>query len=101
MEDHILEKFFKLRMLAKDEISGLMTGAELVGACREAAVNVMRKTLMSTSCHEAGKMSIDDPNQLIKALKETLETILRETKPLLSDAHMLDEYTRFEEEHQS
>lgn len=100
-EDYELDKLFNLRMLAKDEISGLMTGAELVGACREAAVNVMRKTIMSKSCHEAVKMSIGDPNQLMKALKEILETILRETKPLLSDAYVLDEYTRFEEKHQS
>ena len=44
---HSLEQYFNLRYLAADDITGLMTGAELVGACRETAVNVMRTLLLS------------------------------------------------------
>ena len=37
-----LEGYFDLDRLASDEVSGSMTGAEVVGACRESAVAVMR-----------------------------------------------------------
>ena len=98
---HFLEKSFGLGYLAADEITGLMTGAELVGACRETAVIVMRKLLIAESPPTDERMSEDFKCLLMQALKVELEVKLKTTEPLLSDASVLEEYTRFEEEHKS
>jgi len=84
-----IEKYFNLDILAGDEVSGSMTGAEIVGACRETAVQVMR-TLM----HSHSKTA----ESLMQSLMEELESSLRSKTPLLSNAHVLEEYTRFENE---
>ena len=44
-----IEKYFNVDILACDEVSGSMTGAEIVGACRETAVQVMRILMHSHS----------------------------------------------------
>lgn len=75
--------------LAKDDISGLMTGAEIVGACREAAMLAMREMLDSGR----NEIPIVTQNHLIDSLKAT--------KPLLSNPNILNEYTRFQKEQQS
>ena len=100
---HSLEKSFGLRSLAADEISGWMTGAELVGACRETAMIVMRKVLVAESppTNNNERMSEDLNCLLMQALKIELQNQLKTTKPLLSDAGVLEEYTRFEEEYKS
>jgi hypothetical protein len=76
-----------------------MTGAELVGACRETAVSVMRNVLMSQSHTVSNEIRQNISNELLNSLKTELEYTLRKTQPLLSDASVLEEYTRFEEEH--
>jgi SpoVK/Ycf46/Vps4 family AAA+-type ATPase len=96
-----LDGFFNLTLLAKEEISGFLTGAEIVGACREAAVDVMREMLMD-QVHSSDQLP---PKQfyinLLHALNKKLEETLRKTKSLLSSASVLEEYTRFEAEHKS
>mmetsp|Transcript_31501 Transcript_31501/g.72466 ORF Transcript_31501/g.72466 Transcript_31501/m.72466 type:complete len:254 (+) Transcript_31501:150-911(+) len=69
--------------LASDEISGLMTGAEIVGACREAAIQLLREGIGKT---------------IVPAMKQgLLERSLREVKPLLSNPDILEEYIEFEQ----
>ena len=69
--------------LATEAISGLMTGAEIVGACREAAMILLREALRT------------DTSPVMTG--EVLETALGNVKPLLSDPCILEEYTRFEQ----
>lgn len=76
-----------LDLLASDRMSGLMTGAEVVGACKEAAMLAVREML-------------DSGQNCIPVVKQKhLETALRGTKPLLSNLQVLDEYVQFEKEH--
>lgn len=75
--------------LAKDDISGSMTGAEIVGACREAAMMAIREML------DSGR------NEIPAVSQRHLITALRATKPLLSNRDVLNEYSRFEKEQQS
>lgn len=84
-----LDGSIDISRLAKDDISGLMTGAEIVGACREAAMMAMREML-------------DSGRDEIPAVTENhLITSFKATKPLLSNPDILNEYTRFEEEQPS
>ena len=73
--------------LSRDDITGMMTGAEIVGACREAGMLAIRESMQT----EGQSMPI--------VLQKHLEISLRAVKPLLSDAFVLSEYTRFEDEH--
>ncbi|EED87989.1 predicted protein [Thalassiosira pseudonana CCMP1335] len=98
-DDDTARQFFNIDTLASEDISGSMTGAELVGACRETAVGVMRTIMLSTPADESGKLSTTTKERLMQALKVGLITTLRNTRPLLSNANVLEEYTRFEEEH--
>ena len=91
-------KYFNVDILASDEVSGLMTGAEIVGSCRESAVNVMR-TIMMESPLEGGDgtlLSKTIAESHLKSLMRTLEITLGGKMPLLSSADVLDEYTTFE-----
>eukprot|EP00956_Cyclotella_meneghiniana_P000102 scaffold195_cov95-Cyclotella_meneghiniana.AAC.4 len=96
-----LDKYFNLRYLAADDITGLMTGAELVGACRETAVNVMRTLLVSDSSGTISEMPQDLLHNLMRVLKVELELTLQRTRPLLSDSAVMEQYMRFEKEHMS
>jgi SpoVK/Ycf46/Vps4 family AAA+-type ATPase len=98
-DDDTARQFFNIDTLASEDISGSMTGAELVGACRETAVGVMRTIMLSTPADESGKLSTTTKERLMQALKVGLISTLRNTRPLLSNANVLEEYTRFEEEH--
>jgi SpoVK/Ycf46/Vps4 family AAA+-type ATPase len=72
-------------LLASDAVTGSMTGAELLGACREAAMRAMR------DCLESGE------SQNVPRMQQVyLEEAFRNVKPLLSNKHVLQEYTRFE-----
>jgi SpoVK/Ycf46/Vps4 family AAA+-type ATPase len=89
------EDTFNLDMLASDEISGSMTGAELVGACREAAVQVMQ-SILESSADLDNKFSIEVVESHISSLMSTLRAVLASKSPLLSNPAVLEEYTRFE-----
>ena len=97
--DDALEKVFGLNNLAADDTTGSMTGAELVGACREAAMGVIRNELMHNPV--GSKMLQTPPVQILQSLKRELEVTLQKTTPLLSNATVLEEYNRFEEEYKS
>jgi SpoVK/Ycf46/Vps4 family AAA+-type ATPase len=99
VDDSTIDDYFNLSLLATNDITGWMTGAELVGACRETAVSVMRNVLMSQSHTVSNEIRQNISNELLNSLKTELEYTLRKTQPLLSDASVLEEYTRFEEEH--
>lgn len=74
-------------ILSSEAVSGYMTGAEIVGACTEAAMNAIREAL-------------DSGNADVPIVKQRhLESSLAAVKPLLSDPSVLSEYTSFEEEH--
>lgn len=74
-------------ILSSEAISGNMTGAEIVGACTEAAMNAIREAL------DSGNTDVPIVEQ------RHLESSLAAVKPLLSDPKILSEYTIFEEEH--
>ena len=73
--------------LSSDDITGMMTGAEIVGACREAAMLAIRESLET------------EGQGIPVVLQRHLETSLSAVKPLLSNACVLLEYTSFEDEH--
>jgi SpoVK/Ycf46/Vps4 family AAA+-type ATPase len=70
--------------LASDSVTGSMTGAEIMGACRDAAMLALRESLETESQ--------DTPSMKHVYLEESL----RNVKPLLSNKNVLEEYTRFE-----
>lgn len=81
-----IKPFVDVDFLASDAVTGNMTGAEILGACREAAMRALRETLETDS-------------QDIPHMKQVyLEESIRNVKPLLSNKHVLEEYTRFETE---
>mmetsp|Transcript_12124 Transcript_12124/g.27668 ORF Transcript_12124/g.27668 Transcript_12124/m.27668 type:complete len:105 (+) Transcript_12124:244-558(+) len=65
------DRYFDLDRLASDEVSGSMTGTEVVGACRESAVAVLRDLVKHGN------------NGLL------VEGLVAETRPLLSDEGVL------------
>ena len=87
-----VEEFFNIDHLASDEVSGLMTGAEIVGVCRETAMQVIQNLMSSTST------TTDVAERCMKLLRERLESTLRAKEPLLSNKCVLEEYTAFERE---
>ena len=90
-----VEEYFNIDSLACDDISRLMTGAEIKHACAETAVNVMRESLL-----HSGSLDIDPAlaQTLLESLKKGLEKALRDTTPLLASS--LEEYIRFDQENQ-
>ena len=89
--DNGIETYFDVDVLASEEISGSMTGAEIVGACRETAVQVMQNFISLTD----GTFGAE---KCLQSLMNTLKDILIVKQPLLSTRHVLEEYTRFERE---
>jgi transitional endoplasmic reticulum ATPase len=71
--------------LSKDEITGSMTGAEIVGTCREAAMLALREVM-------AGKNNTVIPSVTQSHVEKSLKACI----PLLSDKKVLEEYTMFE-----
>lgn len=84
-----VEEYFDVDLLASGSVSGAMTGAEIVGACREAAARVLRTLLRDGS---------KTAESLLHSLRSELESSLRGKTPLLADTRVLEEYGRFEEE---
>ena len=89
-----IEKYFNVDIMASDAVSGSMTGAEIIGACRETAIEVMGNLIRHIGKRPASEMV----ESYMQSLMTTLETILTRTQPLLSKEHVLEEYTRFESE---
>ena len=69
-----------------------MTGAEIVGVCRETAMQVIQHLMSSTST------TTDIAERCMKLLREGLESTLTAKEPLLSNKCVLEEYTAFERE---
>ena len=93
----VIEKFFNVDILASEAVSGSMTGAEIIGACRETAIEVMRNLMGHQSV--IGQRPVSEMvESYMQSLMTTLETILTRTQPLLSKEHVLEEYTRFQSE---
>ena len=77
---------FDFDYLARDEITGSMTGAEIVGACRESASRAMYRTLSKTNYPSVPIIRQDE-----------LERALQDVKPLLANKDMMDEFSMLEE----
>ena len=93
-----VEKYFNFDVLASDDISGLMTGAEIVGACRETAIEVMRTIMMesqSTENNDVPPKSKATAIRHIQTLMLTLKAKLMNTTPLLQSERVVKEYTTF------
>ncbi len=73
--------------LSQNEITGSMTGAEIVGACREAAMFAMREWMESSN----------EKDKNVPVVRQRhVEASLRGMKPLLSNPNILGEYTKFQ-----
>jgi transitional endoplasmic reticulum ATPase len=78
---------FDFAFLASDEVSGGMTGAEIVGACCETAMRAL-----------VGSIQRGCGDQPLVA-QHSLERALREVQPLLSDEKAMQTYLAFEQSH--
>ena len=83
--------------LSEDEVTGSMTGAEIVGACREAAMLAVREA-MSANEHSSESTGNNYVPSVPAVLQRHIETSLKACTPLLSDEKILKEYTMFEDE---
>jgi transitional endoplasmic reticulum ATPase len=81
--------------LASEMISGQMTGAEIVGACREAAMLCFREA-MSTKTPDDSTRSTSDVRLVMK--QEYLETALKNVRPLLSNKSIMEDFQSFQVE---
>ena len=74
--------------LASDLISGNMTGAEIVGACREAAM----------FCFRAATTKVTDDSSTLPLImkQEYLETALNNVRPLLSNMSIMKDFESFQ-----
>jgi SpoVK/Ycf46/Vps4 family AAA+-type ATPase len=89
--------FNNIDMLSSDEVSGHMTGAEIVGSCREAAVDVMRTIMMESHPEGDGALSgKSTAERHMQSLMRQLKKTLVGKTPLLSNPDVFEEYTMFE-----
>ena len=80
--------------LASDEVTGRMTGAEVVGACREAAMLAIRETLGEHGATKPGGGRTSIP----RVTQEHIVTALSGITPLLADESLELVYAKFEDE---
>jgi SpoVK/Ycf46/Vps4 family AAA+-type ATPase len=80
---------FSAEYFSSDDMTGYMTGAEIVGACREAAMLSVRDAMIAEN-DNSSKVSV--PMILNHHLVESFKSV----KPLLSNPEILAEYTSFE-----
>ena len=80
----IEEEKLDVDYMASESITGGMTGAEIIGACREASMRILRET------------NLGDLDVLPVMKMEYLTEALRELKPLLSSPHVVQEFQLFE-----
>ena len=81
---------------AADAITGSMTGAEIVGACREAAMLCFRESMV-TAKTDSSTLSTPDVSQLVMK-QEYLETALKNVRPLLSNMSIMEAFESFQVE---
>lgn len=74
--------------LASEKVSGSMTGAEIVGACREAAMLAVREAMEGTQ----------NTRMVPIVLQRHIEQSLQMCTPLLSNQSVLNEYMKFEQD---
>lgn len=82
---------FNFDYLASDDISGDMTGAEIVGVCREVAMKALREMIDG---RKGGGDSIPTISQ------ESLEDVLRHTRPQLLNSNLTNEFRAFHQHRQ-
>ncbi len=90
------DRTIDVEYLASDEVTGHMTGAEIVGACREAAMIAIRNALAADN-NKNGPPAATVTRVAPSVLQSQIEKTLKQCKPLLSDPKVLEEYTSFEE----
>ena len=100
-DSNIVSTAFDYDYLASDAVTGNMTGAEIVGACRAAAMRAIRDSIDGRNC---GDTATSATNTTVVAAvarivlsQEKLEAVLREVQPLLSKQHVMEKYVSFEE----
>lgn len=76
-----------LDWLASDAMSGLMTGAELVGACQTAKLELVRQWSVQESLEE----------DAVRLQQGAVAAAIQSIKPLLSDQEKLEEFRLFEQ----
>jgi SpoVK/Ycf46/Vps4 family AAA+-type ATPase len=97
--DTVAEEPLDLDLLASDAVTGHMTGAEIVGACREAAMRCFRETVENENSskgeisNEAGR----SPRSVVVMNPAFLLEALRDAPALmLSSPHVLQDFQAFE-----
>lgn len=85
-----LSKDMDFDFLASDDMTGLMTGAELVGACQEAKFRMLRSAIESGNDIISSFSALGSP-------QEILVDVLKSMTPLLSDPAALQEFRVFEQ----
>jgi SpoVK/Ycf46/Vps4 family AAA+-type ATPase len=100
--DELLLLDLDFEYLASDSMSGLFTGAELVGACQEAKMRLLRDmTAVSNSGEEEEKEKEAIIHSTIAMKQEYVEQALQSIKPLLSDPQALQEFRLFDRQQSS
>lgn len=97
------DSFIDIDYLSSEEVTGSMTGAEIVGACREAAMLVIRDIMAESAKairnKEKRTTQIVSPKMVVPVVSQSyLEASLKACTPLLSNKSVLEEYTRFEKD---
>jgi len=91
--DHPTYNNIDFDLLFSDAITGLMTGAELVGACQEAKMKILRNVL---SGRQTNTMEEEEEKEDKFQFNNHLLRVLQSKKPLLSDPTACQEYRIFE-----
>jgi len=85
--------------LASDLVTGSMTGAEIVGACREAAMLAIRDAISEEDKSRVFSLRKKKNLMCIPGVTQMhLLSAFANVRPLLDDAQLALEYKRFEEE---
>jgi SpoVK/Ycf46/Vps4 family AAA+-type ATPase len=85
-----------LDALASQAISGQMTGAEIVGACREAAMRLLRDVTDDNMGNSKNNAGANKNGTRLVMKQEYLEAALGKVKPLLSNPEVLREFRIFD-----
>lgn len=93
VDEEMKEETIDIDHLASEELSGQMTGAEIVGACQEASMMAIREAYDQQTIK-----TNKDLEKFVRLRNHHLETALRNVKPLLSSSRMLEEYSSFQDE---
>eukprot|EP00934_Nitzschia_sp_Nitz4_P008903 Nitzschia sp. Nitz4//scaffold50_size126154//34645//37065//NITZ4_003676-RA/size126154-processed-gene-0.166-mRNA-1//-1//CDS//3329553671//8893//frame0 len=80
-----------LSRMASDAMSGLMTGAELVGACERAKLEWLHQYATE---HPSAELPTSQENKFSN-MQEILERVLASVQPLLADSKQIQEFQAF------